>query len=89
MAHMIETAVPGMTREAAEGMIQRLEPLFKQAPGFLWHASGPSDGGWRVVEVWDTEEDWARWFEGTIKPMLPPDMNVGASHYDVEVVIGR
>lgn len=28
-------------------------------------------GGWAVTEVWEAQENWDSWFEGTIKPNLP------------------
>jgi hypothetical protein len=29
-------------------------------PGLLLHAAGPTDEGFRIVEVWASEEDWQR-----------------------------
>ncbi len=33
----------------------------------------PTDG-WRVVEVWESEEDGDKWFDENVKPNLPPDV---------------
>ena len=27
-------------------------------PGLMLHISGPNDGGWQAVEVWQSEEAW-------------------------------
>jgi len=37
--------------------------------GGIFHAAGPSpNGGWRVIEVWESEEDAKRFFEERLKP---------------------
>jgi hypothetical protein len=48
-------------------------PLMRVADGFVSHAGGPHpDGGWRVVEVWESEEAATTWFEVNVRPNLPP-----------------
>lgn len=37
--------------------------------GILFHAAGPTEGGWRVVDVWESEEAFAS-FGPTIGPIL-------------------
>jgi hypothetical protein len=63
--------IPGMTKEMVDGMTAQLTEEMKAAPGFVVHANGPADGGWRVTEVWDAQDNWDSWYEGTIKPNLP------------------
>jgi hypothetical protein len=50
----------------------------REAPaGGIFHAAGPSpNGGWRVIEVWETEEDAKRFIEERLRPALEA---VGAS----------
>ena len=37
--------------------------------GGIFHAAGPSpNGGWRVLEVWDTEEDARRFRDERLMP---------------------
>jgi hypothetical protein len=65
--------VSDMTEEVYGGMIGQLEPKIRASKGFIAHTGGPNpDGGWRVVEVWETEEDGTNWFETNVKPNLPP-----------------
>ena len=67
--------VPNMTAEIYGGMVGQLMPLMRASKGFISHAGGPSPtGGWRVVEVWESEEDGQNWFEENVKPKLPPDI---------------
>jgi hypothetical protein len=43
-----------------------------EAPaGGIFHVAGPSpNGGWRVIEVWESEEDAKRFLEERLKPAL-------------------
>ena len=47
--------LPGMTREQYEQALRELN-LSGPPPGSHLHAGGPMDGGWRIVEVWKSEE---------------------------------
>jgi hypothetical protein len=39
--------------------------------GGIFHLAGPSpNGGWRVIEVWDSEEDANRFFQEQFIPAL-------------------
>ena len=68
MAILITAEVPGMTHEMVDGMTEQLEEQQKAQPGFVLHANGPIDGGWGVTEVWEAQENFDSWYEGTIKP---------------------
>ena len=74
MAILMTAEVPGMTQEMVDGMTAQLTEQMKAQPGFVIHANGPIDGGWRVTEVWADLDNWDSWYEGTIKPNLPPGM---------------
>src|SRR5215210_3939381 len=71
MSILMTAEVPGMTQEMVDGMTGQLMDEQKTQPGFVLHANGPIDGGWGVTEVWEAQENWDSWFEGTIKPNLP------------------
>ena len=65
--------VPNLTEEMYGGMIGQLMPLMRASRGFIAHSGGPSPaGGWRVVEIWESEEDGESWFGDSVKPNLPP-----------------
>ena len=46
--------VPGATQQQYDGVNARLGQNL--SPGLLLHAAGPVDGGWVIVEVWESEE---------------------------------
>ena len=48
--------------------IRELIGLERPAGG-IFHLAGPSpEGGWRVIEVWESEEDAQRFFEERVMP---------------------
>lgn len=67
--------VPNLTEEIYAGMVGQLMPLTRAHKGFVSHVGGLSpDGGWRVVKVWESEEDGHKWFDENVKRNLPPDI---------------
>lgn len=66
---------PEVTQEIYDRVRERLG-LEKPAGG-IFHAAGPSpDGGWRVIEVWESEEDAKRFVK---ERLLPAFEAVGAA----------
>jgi hypothetical protein len=55
MAVAILAEIPGLSREQYEMVVTRVSELGSPA-GALFHAGGPVEGGYRVVEVWETPE---------------------------------
>jgi quinol monooxygenase YgiN len=48
--------VPGGTQEQYDAVLEQLNLSGNMPPGGISHAAGPIEGGWRVVEVWESEE---------------------------------
>lgn len=71
MAILMISDVGGQTPEGYDGLLGKVSPTLKAAPGFVMHASHPIDGGWRVVEIWESREHAAKFFASTIAPHLP------------------
>jgi hypothetical protein len=36
--------------------------------GMIFHMAGPIDGGWRVIDVWESREAFDRFFETRLGP---------------------
>ena len=83
--------VPGMTEEVYAGMAGQLMPAIQKFKGFIAHAGGPSPngGGWRVIEIWETEEDGQRWFDENVKPNLPPDAAVDRAYFPIHTAVTK
>jgi quinol monooxygenase YgiN len=72
MAVQITGEIPGQTQQGYDGMLNALEQIMKQAPGFISHSAFPVDGGWRVIEVWESKAAATEFFAKHIAPNLPP-----------------
>jgi hypothetical protein len=82
MAVLMIAEVPNLTEEVYAGMVGQLMPVMKQSKGFISHAGGPNPGGgWRVVEVWESEEDGRAWFEDNVKPNLPDGISPNRTYH--------
>ena len=82
--------VPNLTEEIYAGMIPQLSPLMRAADGFISHTGGPNpSGGWRVVEVWESEDDGRKWFEENVKPKLPPDVVPDRKYYPLHTAFTK
>lgn len=67
---------PGGTREQYEAVADRLTGGRGLAwlgdwpvEGILAHVAGPTEGGWRVIDVWESEDAFQRFGE-VIGPLL-------------------
>ena len=72
MAVLITADVPGQTKEAYDQMLNVLGPILRTAKGFIAHGAGPGHDGWKVFEVWESQEDATSFFAKHIHPNLPP-----------------
>ena len=46
----------GVGQDKYDAVIRDLELGGKAYKGGVFHAAGPMDGGWRIVDVWDSQE---------------------------------
>ena len=82
--------VSGLTEDIYTGMIGGLMPLLRSSPGFVSHAGGPSpEGGWRVVEIWESEGDGDAFFNDNVKPNLPPGINANRTYHPLHTAFTR
>lgn len=72
MPVLVTAEVAGQTQQGYEGMLAGLESVLKQAPGFVIHSAHPVDGGWRVIEIWESKEEANRFFAEFVAPNLAP-----------------
>lgn len=81
---------PNLNEASYAAMLEQLKPLLASAKGFISHAGGPSPaGGFRVVEVWESEDDSQRWFDEIVKPNLPPGVVPDRTHYQLHSAFTR
>jgi hypothetical protein len=53
----------GVTQAQYDQARQAVMPDNKLLPGQLAHAAGPAPDGWRVVEIWESQEALERFFQ--------------------------
>ena len=61
--------LPGGTKEQYEQVIHEIGVTGSQlAPGQLVHIAGPVEGGWQVVNVWESQEAGEKFFKEKVTP---------------------
>jgi hypothetical protein len=60
-----------MTLEVYERVNANVIRAGDTAPGLIFHSAGPSpDGGWRIIDGWESREDFDRSFQERVLPAL-------------------
>ena len=88
MAVGIRIKLPGITQEQYDSAHDHINPGREAPQGLLFHASGPIDGGWGIIDFWESRADFdafsARIQEGMgaagVAPQGPPDIKEFAVH---------
>jgi hypothetical protein len=61
---------PGETQEQYEQLMRVLALDENPPEGGVFHVCGPIPGGWRVLEVWESEEAFWRFFNERLRPAV-------------------
>jgi len=78
MAYGIVHHFPGGTKEQYEASIAAVHPSRDSLPeGQIYHAAGPSDGGWTIIAVHDSRESWEKFRDGTLLPRMQQGIEGG------------
>jgi hypothetical protein len=87
MPVLITSEVKGQTQQGYEGMRSMLAGALKEAPGFLLHTAHPVDGGWRIIEVWESKDQASQFFAKQVAPNLPSGIRPKLSVQDLHGVV--
>lgn len=69
---------PGGTKENYEASLAAVHPGPGKLPdGQIFHAAGPSAGGWTIMAVHETKESWEQFRDGTLLPKLQAGVDGG------------
>jgi len=78
MAYAVVHYFPSGTKEQYEASIAAVHPSRKSLPkGQIFHAAGPSAGGWTIVAVHDSKESWERFRDGILMPRMQKGIKGG------------
>ena len=58
----------GMTQELYDQLVETVEAGGKIPEGRILHIAGPIEGGWRVVDVWESQEAVNKFFQEVLGP---------------------
>jgi len=71
MAYGIVHFFPGGTEEQYEASLAAVHPGRNTLPeGQIYHAAGPSEGGWTIVAIHDSRESWESFRDDVLLPKL-------------------
>jgi hypothetical protein len=61
----------GMDAALYDQVNPRVNPTGNPPPGLIFHSAGPSpDGGWRIIDVWDSRATCDRFPQEKVMPAL-------------------
>ena len=77
MAYGVVHTFPGGTKEQYEASISAVHPSGGLPDGQVFHAAGPSAGGWTIVAVHDSQESWERFRDDVLLPKMSQGIEGG------------
>ena len=78
MAYGIVHYFPGGTKAQYEASLAAVHPSKDKLPeGQIYHAAGPSEGGWTVVAILDSKERWEKFRDGVLMPRMQQGIEGG------------
>lgn len=77
MAYGIVHRFAGGTKEQYEASVAAVHPAGGLPDGQIFHAAGPSEEGWTIVAIHDTQESWERFRDGVLMPALAKGVEGG------------
>jgi hypothetical protein len=70
VAILVVGAAAGVTAEQDAALAKSLYPVGSLPAGFRIRMAGPTADGWRIMTLWDSEEDWQRFRDEKLVPAL-------------------
>ena len=76
-----------ITQEQYDGILADMNLGGKTPPNAIFHVAGPTEGGWRVVDVWESQEAFDAYARDKIIPLAqkhgmtqPPKFDIWPAH---------
>jgi hypothetical protein len=72
MAICLTVDLPGVTQQQYDAILQAMGRSLGSAPepGQVFHVAGPYAGGWRVVDVWESQAAFDQFLQGQLAAAL-------------------
>ena len=85
MAYGIIHFFAGGTREQYDASLAAVHPDRKTLPtGQMYHAAGPSAGGWTIVAIHESKASWERFRDDVLMPRLKQGVPGGFTSHPQE-----
>lgn len=72
MSVQVTAEIAGQNAQGYEGMLAALAEQLVAAPGLILHTAHATEGGWRVIELWQTKAQADQFYARYVAPALPP-----------------
>jgi hypothetical protein len=87
MPYAVVHRFAGATKEQYEASIAAVHPADGSLPvGQLYHAAGPSEDGWTIVAVHDSQHSWETFRDNTLIPSMAAGIAGGFTEPPQETV---
>jgi hypothetical protein len=60
----------GGTQEQYDAVDSHVEVDANPPDGLIFHSAGPTEGGWSIIDFWESRDHFDRFFEGRIGPAI-------------------
>ena len=87
MAYGIVHFFPGGTQQQYEKSIAAVHPSNGLPAGQTFHAAGPSEGGWTIIAVHESQESWETFRDSTLMPTMQAGIDGGFTAPPAETAI--
>jgi hypothetical protein len=77
MAYGVVHTFAGGTQDQYEASIAAVHPAGGLPDGQIFHAAGPSAGGWTIVAIHDSQESWEKFRDETLMPAMSAGIEGG------------
>ncbi len=71
MTVLMTSEMPGVTDEGYQHLAAALVDTLVSSDGFISHAAGPTESGYRVTELWESEAAHHAWYSAHVVPAMP------------------
>jgi hypothetical protein len=75
MAIGIRIKLPGITQEQFDSGHDAINPTREAPQGLIFHSSGPIEGGWGIIDFWESRADF-----DTFAPRIQSGMEAANVH---------
>ena len=88
MAYAVVHHFPGGTQEQYEASIAAVHPGPDALPeGQTFHAAGPSEGGWTIMAVHDSQASWEKFRDEILMPKMGAGIDGGFESQPAETTL--